>query len=660
MSQRQSFLHLLSSKLTLLILLPCLLLGGIIFVDLYKAYERMNGAYDAEYNAWLTEEVLGVVHEVQKERGNTAAFIGSEGNRFREVLAHQRTVVDKALSTLESKRKDWDLSEEMLEAYRDFVEAARPAMRIRNQIDSLDIPLKEALAFYTNINKKGLHVVIMASKLTTEQLISSELFSIYNFSGTKESAGVERAVLANVLSTGTFTPQLREKHIRLVTKQEVFLYEAMEAATSELESIYKKATQGAAAKKVKQARLEVGSKDNDFNLTAADWFQWSTDRINLLREAEQASLKVISHHAVSVQQQSVVTLVINVSILISGVVVTVLILLAIRLRNGQSKRIKEGIDIALSQRDLSHNIEIISFDDLGTAANGINKLTDLFSGDLNGFSSASSDISKSTGETTQAILQTQQNLNEQQAGIQSIASATEQMNANVNSIAYAMENNSLAVANVTQESMSSQNTVCKAVDVIQLASNDMSESARAIHRLNDRVGSITEMVQLIRGIAEQTNLLALNAAIEAARAGEQGRGFAVVADEVRSLASRTQKSTEEISVVVDELQSDSQTAFNVIFQGQGNASAASEQAELIKSALDRITVQIEEVKNLTETVTQNTKEQANAIENVNVSITNIFQQVSDSVAGAENIAAAATKIERSAGDMDKEIDKYTI
>ena len=196
--------------------------------------------------------------------------------------------------------------------------------------------------------------------------------------------------------------------------------------------------------------------------------------------------------------------------------------------------------------------------------------------------------------------------------------------------------------------------------MIQQASEDMALSARNVNALNDKVSSITSMVDLIRGIAEQTNLLALNAAIEAARAGEQGRGFAVVADEVRSLASRTQHSTEEIATLVEQLQASSTEAEKVITQGKENALQAASRADEIKLALGEIVEQAKQVEANMDEVSMNTQNQRNAIDQVNEKIVDIFQKSSENVVGAEQIAVAASHIAESSMNMDDLIDRYKL
>jgi methyl-accepting chemotaxis protein len=650
----------LSSHLSLLVLLPCIMLGGVISYDVYHSYNRMQNAYDTEYNAFMSHGVLSLVHEVQKERGATAGFIGSKGQLFSSKMKLQRSEVDKTLAQLRKDSKNWDLSKSMQAVFADVLRPFSDLADTRRDIDNNNINLSDALRFYTNINKLGLHSVGSASKLSNDPIISLELFSIYNFSYTKEYAGIERAVLSNVLANGEFTPALRTRHTQLITRQEVGLEHSLEAAPAEVFDLFSTFLQSPVNVDVLKVRNELATTNNNFSIEADVWFDLATKRINELKKLEEKALNIVDKSAVRIQKEAVIILVVELLILAFGVFITIALYLAIKARYVQSIHIAKGIQIAINDRNLHHEIEVTSSDELGKAAADINKLTQLFSNDLKEFSFTSNNIMAATDETAGAIHQSQVNLTRQKEAIETMASAAEQMSVNIALIAESMEGNADSVSEVVKNAQEGQETVNKAVEVIRQASDDMSQSSKAIHLLNERVGSISSMVDMIRSIAEQTNLLALNAAIEAARAGEQGRGFAVVADEVRGLASRTQASTDEIGQIVTELQNDSTNAFRIIDQGQENASLAAEQSELIKVALSKITTQIENVQSVTDSVSIRTQEQASALREININLVNVSEQSSENVVGAEQIAISAANTAEAIRDMNTKIQRYKI
>lgn len=620
----------------------------------------MIDAQEAESNAMLSNEVLNLVHELQKERGITAGFIGSKGEQFRSQLANQRSNTEQKLRELKEQSRLWSLADNMSQIVRRFEQLLADRQNLRNQVDRLAVTLPDALAYYTNINNQGLMLVLEASKSSNDHIVSTQLFSLYNFSSAKESAGIERAVLNNVIASDTFATSLRNRYITLRAKQDTYLHEALNAALGEMATLLAATKSMPESDAINSYRDILSAKNNNFGLNASDWFSAATARIDKLKSYETQGFELVLSKAASQRRSSVTVLIIETIVLILGLLITVAVWVALNVRKKQSNEIASVISHIVEQRDLTHEVAKISHDELGRSADSISEIVRRFKQDLVSFSADSDLIAMETQQTAAAIQQSEANLERQQASVQTIAAASEQMAANVAQIANAMTENTEAVISVVNESQAGKSSVLEAVKVINRTADEMSQSAESIEQLNSRVGNISTMVDMIKGIAEQTNLLALNAAIEAARAGDQGRGFAVVADEVRNLAQRTQESTEEISNVVNELQTSASDAYTVINQGRDNAILASEQAQNIQSALEQIVKQIEGVQEVTATVSVNTSEQQKAIEEVNQNIVHINNQASENVVAASQITASALTVSDTAQKMDGKIKNYII
>ncbi len=180
--------------------------------------------------------------------------------------------------------------------------------------------------------------------------------------------------------------------------------------------------------------------------------------------------------------------------------------------------------------------------------------------------------------------------------------------------------------------------------------SEVERAASVIQRVSEDSQQIGRILDVIRGIAEQTNLLALNAAIEAARAGEQGRGFAVVADEVRSLANKTQQSTEEIKVMIHRLQTGSQDAANVMVQGRDKARQGVEHAEQTRDALQRIHSAVTRISRINSEIARATQDQAQTADAISQDIVQLSELSQTSASSAERAAAVG-------GELSDLIDK---
>ncbi|MEE4244513.1 MAG: methyl-accepting chemotaxis protein [Kangiellaceae bacterium] len=650
----------LSSFTSVLVILPCILLGAVVFYDLSIAIGNLNNAKADATNAELSRALLSTTHELQKERGMSAGFLGSKGQNFRSELPAQRRNTDGQISQLRESSKRWSLDKSNQQLLDQFFARLNDLRSIRNQVDNLSIKLGDALSYYTKTNELSLKTVNTAAVASNNDIISGQLFALLNFTSAKESAGIERAVLANAFGADKFTAALRTRHTALMTKQMVFTEQAINSADETLAPIFNRAIQSSAAKQVQNYRDQAAAKDSGYGVRAQDWFAAATARINDLKQAEAAAIDEIIELANINQGKAISKLVIESIILIAGVLITTALLMIIKLRQKQSNLIGEGIRVALVNKDLADEIEVISHDNLGLTAKQINELTQNFDEDMVRFRDASEEIALATNETGVAIMNSHQNLMKQSERVQTISAAVEEMNANLQSISNSMKEAAVNTKQVNEVSETGQQTVTAAVTRIEQLAEKMTHSGEAINALNERVSGISDMVHLIQSVAEQTNLLALNAAIEAARAGEQGRGFAVVADEVRNLAARTQESTEQISGLVNELQESSKQTSNVISEGIEMAMAVADNAGQLKQSLGEIVSNAQNVDSVTEVVSINIEEQAKALNEVTESIVMIYGQATENVSGAQQIQVASSNIAKLAMQMNAMISSYKL
>ncbi|MDX1819047.1 MAG: methyl-accepting chemotaxis protein [Marinobacter sp.] len=352
------------------------------------------------------------------------------------------------------------------------------------------------------------------------------------------------------------------------------------------------------------------------------------------------------------------------SVTTSVIALVLIVLLALFVVRSIIRPLKSAVsamnDIAGGDGDLTRRLEVDSRDELGQLAAAFNSFADQVHGLVERVLSSTRTLNEATEELNQVMSEAERGVERQTSESDQVATAMNEMTAAAQEVAGNASEASDAAGHANAQVCDAQGLVQQAVDSMAGLSDQVVRGVSVIERLGTDSRKIDSVLDVIREIADQTNLLALNAAIEAARAGEAGRGFAVVADEVRTLASRTQQSTQEIQQTIEGLQSGAGDAVRIIGAISERSEATVEETRQVNEALRKIGEAVSTITEMNTQIASAAEEQTSVSEAINQNVHEIVAITEQTAGGTRRAGDATQRMQELASQLSEEVSRYRV
>ncbi|CRM23685.1 chemotaxis protein [Pseudomonas sp. Leaf98] len=646
----------LSTKLLLILMFP--LLGFLVFAGIFVADKRetlseMNRAVTATGTA---QKLSDVVTTIQRERGASGVFLGSGGKTMQDKLKVLRQETDRAVSAMHAQ------STEGLIAPDKMLRAIDGLAGLRQQVDTLAINNGESGTRFTDLIKNLIGFSYSLETSIEDPEILRGLSSLNQFVDMKERSGRERVLLGLAFNQNRFDAPLLSRFSRNMGEFsgyfEAFQRWAPAVFKNKLDAVLQQPAS------VDVARLQKLGFDtplgDPLNIKPEDWFNLSTSRIDMMAQVEAElgqTVVSLANVARTDAQRSLYVAIATVILML----IAVLWLASVIIRNIKIAVVDVNRTlISLSTRDLTARTRYTGRDEFGEISRNLDNMAIQIGEVIREIGSATAQVATAAEQSSAVALQTSNNVVQQRQGTDQVVTAISEMSATVKDVARSTTDAAEMSQRVNASTMQGKAEIENTISLIKGLEVQAEQTSRIIEELKGESYSISSVLDVIRGVAEQTNLLALNAAIEAARAGEQGRGFAVVADEVRNLAKKTQDSTVSIQKMIANLQSGSDRAATSMQETLGKAQEGASNVVRAGELLEEIAEGIATISDSNIQVASAAEQQSQVAEEIHRNVNDINTLVIQVSAGAEQTAVTSRELARLAEQQQGLVERFKV
>ncbi|KZY61259.1 hypothetical protein A3742_11750 [Oleiphilus sp. HI0071] len=655
-----------SKKLIILSFLPCL--AATVFAVQIMVIDK--GALDANktihHDIELAALLDNIAHQHAVERGLSAGFLGSKGSKGGDKVRAQRVVADKAWAALSSyiDASDHQIAPQALKLIASLETLMGNKAVVRNRVDALD-PQNGAFHYYSSVNQHALNAIESVQSEISDPELGRGYYAYLHTLWLKERAGQIRGMMNGTFKSGNLSAARKATISSYIASRQDHQYKAIEFAASDQRDAFESLKLSSAYQHVDDVERTVLSSSGEIADIApevqSNWFPIATESIKAAKGIADSMANDLKAKAEANIDKATTSLIVEALVLVA--LLSLIVLFVSWQARDIGKRLRNLTDsLASAMNDGEFNIRTndSSADELGKISQSVDSfmalLCELIS-DLRGISATLMTKSEELAEITAS---NRKSLHAQNEQTQVVASSVTEMSASIAEVAKSTQETADATSSASQATQRGENTIRRTIDEISQLNAAINDADKSIDEVAVNCTQIEGILDTIRGIAEQTNLLALNAAIEAARAGEQGRGFAVVADEVRSLAQRTQVSTEEINTMIEALQLSTGAARQKMDISKDSTAQCNDHSEESGAEIEKIAALNANILSLSTQVATASEQQAHVAEDLSSSIVAISDNAESLNESASIVEEEGVALRDLATSLSNKISFYKV